>query len=94
MLGAGYGAVDSALHDQFPWKMLLTLGIVKILVTWICFSAGTPGGMFAPTLFIGAMIGGGWGGLAHLYWPLETSSTNAYVLVGMGTSSPGCFARR
>ena len=91
VLGAGYGAVDSALHEQFPWQMLLTLGIVKILVTWICFSAGTPGGMFAPTLFIGAMIGGGLGGLAHLYWPLETSSINAYVLVGMGTFFAGVF---
>jgi CIC family chloride channel protein len=91
VLGAGYGAVDSALHDQFPWHMLLILGIAKILVTGICFGAGTPGGMFAPTLFTGAMIGGGLGGLAHLYWPLETSSINAYVLVGMGTFFAGVF---
>jgi chloride channel protein, CIC family len=91
VLGVGYGAVDSALHDQFPWQMLLTLGIAKIVVTLLCFSAGTPGGMFAPTLFIGAMIGGGLGGLAHLYWPLPTSSTNAYVLVGMGTFFAGVF---
>jgi chloride channel protein, CIC family len=91
VLGAGYGAIDSALHDQFPWQMLIALGLVKILVTWMCFSAGTPGGMFAPTLFSGAMIGGGLGGLAHLYWPLPTSSTNAYVLVGMGTFFAGVF---
>lgn len=91
VLGAGYGAVDSALHGHYPWQMLLILGLAKILVTALCFGAGTPGGMFAPTLFIGAMVGGGLGGLAHLYWPLPTSSINAYVLVGMGTFFAGVF---
>jgi CIC family chloride channel protein len=47
--------------------------------------------MFAPTLFIGAMIGGGMGALAHQYWPLPTSSAGAYVLVGMGTFFAGLF---
>lgn len=90
-LGAGYDAVDSAMHDGFPWEMLLLLGAIKILTASICFSVGTPGGMFAPTIFIGAMIGGGIGGLAHLYWPLPTSSAGAYVLVGIGTFFAGVF---
>jgi CIC family chloride channel protein len=47
--------------------------------------------MFAPTLFIGAMIGGGLGGLAHEYWPFATSSAGAYVLVGIGTFFAGLF---
>ncbi len=91
ILGAGYGAVDSALHDRFPWEVLLLLGAVKLLTTALCFSSGTPGGMFAPTLFVGAMIGGGIGGLASLFWPFPTSSAGAYVLVGMGTFFAGLF---
>jgi CIC family chloride channel protein len=90
-LGAGYSTIDSALHDRFTWQILLLLGAVKILTTSLCFSTGTPGGMFAPTLFIGAMIGGGMGALAHQYWPLPTSSAGAYVLVGMGTFFAGLF---
>jgi CIC family chloride channel protein len=91
VMGAGYGAIDSALHDRFSWGMLLALGLVKILVTLLCFAAGTPGGMFAPTLFAGAMIGGALGALAQLFWPFPTSTTGAYVLVGMGTFFAGVF---
>ncbi len=91
VLGAGYSAIDSALHDRFPWELLLLLGALKMITTALCFSAGTPGGMFAPTLFIGAMIGGGIGGLAHQYWPFDTSSASAYVLVGIGTFFAGVF---
>ncbi len=91
VMGAGYDAIDNALHDEFLWRMLLILGLAKILVTTICFSSGIPGGMFAPTLFSGAMIGGGLGGLAHLYWPETVSPASAYVLVGMGTFFAGVF---
>jgi len=91
VMGAGYPAIDSALHDRYGWALLLLLGGVKIIVTLLCFSAHIPGGMFAPALFTGAMIGGGIGGLAHLYWPLPTSPASAYVLVGMGTFFAGVF---
>jgi CIC family chloride channel protein len=91
VMGAGYGAVDSALHDEFPWQMLLALGLAKMAVTAICFAAGTPGGMFAPTLFTGAMIGGGIGALAQIYWPSPVSAPGAYVLVGMGTFFAAVF---
>lgn len=91
VMGAGYDAIDFALHDRFPWNLLLLLAGAKLLVTLICFSTGIPGGMFAPTLFIGAMLGGGLGGLAHHYWPFPTTSAGAYVLVGMGTFFSGVF---
>jgi chloride channel protein, CIC family len=64
VLGAGYGPVDGALHGRYTWQILIAIGLVKMLATTACFSAGVPGGMFAPTLFIGAMVGGGLGGLA------------------------------
>ena len=91
VMGAGYGAIDSALHDEFGWRLLTVLALAKIAVTAICFAAGTPGGMFAPTLFVGAMLGGGVGALAQVYWPLPTSAPSAYVLVGMGTFFAAVF---
>ena len=91
VMGAGYGAIDGALHDEFVWQLLLMLGITKMLMTATCFAAGTPGGMFAPTLFTGAMIGGGIGSLAQLYWPVATSPPSAYVLVGMGAFFAAVF---
>jgi chloride channel protein, CIC family len=91
VLGAGYGAIDAALHDEFPWRLLLALGIAKAILTAVCFSAGVPGGLFAPTLFVGAMLGGGIGGLAAEYWPAPTSPASAYVLVGMGTFFAAVF---
>jgi CIC family chloride channel protein len=91
VMGAGYGSIDSALHDQFGWRLLAVLALVKMLVTAVCFATGTPGGMFAPTLFVGAMLGGSIGALAQLYWPLPTSAPGAYVLVGMGTFFAAVF---
>ena len=91
VLGAGYGTIDSAMHDQFPWYMLLIFGVLKVVTVALCFSTGVPGGMFAPALFIGAMVGGGFGGLTTAYSPLPTSSVGSYVLVGMGTFFAGSF---
>lgn len=91
VLGAGYSAVDGALHGQYAWAALLTIGLLKVVVTGACYSAGIPGGMFAPTLFIGAMLGGGLGALAAQFWPVPISSTSAFVLVGMGTFFAAVF---
>ena len=91
VMGAGYGSIDSALHDQFGWRLLIGLALMKMVVTAICFAAGTPGGMFAPTLFVGAMIGGSIGTIAQIHWPLPTSPPSAYVLVGMGTFFAAVF---
>lgn len=91
VMGAGYAAVDAALHSRYSWQLLLALGLVKVLVTLLCFSAGIPGGMFAPTLFAGAMIGGALGSMAEQLALFPTSTTGAYVLVGMGTFFAGVF---
>lgn len=91
VMGAGYDTINSALHGQFTWDVLLYLGLAKLLVTLMCFSAETPGGMFAPALFIGGMIGGALGGAAHRWWPYGAASAEAYLLVGMGTFFAGVF---
>lgn len=91
VMGAGYDSINSALHGQFTWQLLLYLGLAKLLVTLLCFSAETPGGMFAPALFIGGMLGGALGGAAHRWWPYGAASAEAYMLVGMGTFFAGVF---
>ncbi len=89
VMGAGYDYIDQAMHDQFAWRMLILLGIFKILATSLSFVSGTPGGMFATTLFIGAMIGGAVGGIEHHFFPWLTGSVGSYALVGMGTLFAG-----
>ncbi len=89
VMGAGYDIIDQALHDQFTWKLLALLAVFKILATSFSFSSGTPGGMFAPTLFIGAMIGGAVGGVEHLLFPHLGGTVGGFALVGMGVLFAG-----
>jgi chloride channel protein, CIC family len=69
--------------------MLALLAVLKIVATTLSFSAGTPGGMFAPTLFVGAMLGGAVGGVERIFFPTLTGSTATYALVGMGVLFAG-----
>jgi chloride channel protein, CIC family len=85
VLGAGYSIIDQALHGEFAWKLLLVLAAMKMVATGVSFLSGTPGGMFAPTLFIGAMLGGGIGAIEHHFFPSITTSVGMFALVGMGT---------
>jgi CIC family chloride channel protein len=84
VMGAGYGAIDLAMHGQFAFRMLLLLAAFKIVATTLSFSSGTPGGMFAPTLFTGAMLGAAVGSFEHHFFPSLTGSVGSYALVGMG----------
>jgi chloride channel protein, CIC family len=87
--GAGYEHIDAAIHDQFTWQMLAALAVFKLLATAASFSSGTPGGLFAPTLFIGAMAGGAVCGAARVVIPGFEGDTGLYALVGMGTLFAG-----
>ena len=89
IMGAGYDSMDQAMHGQYAWKILAILAVLKILATTVSFVSGTPGGMFAPTLFIGAMLGGAVGALERIFFPHLTGSTGTYVLVGMGVLFAG-----
>jgi chloride channel protein, CIC family len=84
VMGPGYNVIDQAMHGQFTWKFLLALALLKIVATTISFSSGTPGGMFAPTLFIGAMLGGSIGTFEKIFFPSFPISVGSYALVGMG----------
>lgn len=87
--GAGYEYIDEAMHDQYLWQTLAMLAGLKIVATVLSFSSGAPGGLFAPTLFIGAMLGGAVCGVTHIIWPGFTGSTGIYALIGMGTMFAG-----
>jgi chloride channel protein, CIC family len=89
VLGAGYDSIDQAMHDQYGWRLLAALCVVKLLATTTSFVTGTPGGLFAPTLFIGAMLGGAVCAIERMIAPGVTGPIGAYVLVGMGTTFAG-----
>ena len=89
VMGVGYDVIDQAMHGQFVWQILLALVFLKLLATTVSFSSGTPGGMFAPTLFIGAMLGGAVGAFEKHFFPHLTGTIGAYSLVGMGVLFAG-----
>jgi CIC family chloride channel protein len=89
VMGAGYEYIDQAMHGQFTWQMLAVLAGLKIIATMLSFVSGTPGGMFAPTLFIGAMLGAAVGGAEHVFLPHLSGSPGTYALVGMGVLFAG-----
>lgn len=89
VMGAGYEYMDEAMHGQFTWQLLAILAGLKILATLLSFVSGTPGGMFAPTLFVGAMLGAAVGGAEHALLPHLSWSPGTYALVGMGVLFAG-----
>jgi CIC family chloride channel protein len=89
VMGAGYDFMDQAMHDQYTWQILAALVALKILATTLSFCSSTPGGMFAPTLFVGAMLGGAVGTSERLFFPNLTGSVGTYCLVGMGVLFAG-----
>jgi len=89
VMGAGYDYIDQAIQGQFTWQMLGILAGLKILSTTLSFVSGTPGGMFAPTLFIGATLGAFVGGVEHALFPHLAISVGTYAMVGMGVLFAG-----
>lgn len=89
ILGVGYGVIDLALLGNLPFTILLVLIFVKILTTSISLGSGSSGGVFAPSLFIGAATGGAFGTIAHSLFPAISATPGAYALVGMGAVVAG-----
>jgi CIC family chloride channel protein len=84
ILGIGYGAINLALMQNLSWWLMFLLVIAKILATTITIGSGGSGGIFAPSLFIGSMAGGFFGGVVHHLFPAVTAPPGAYSIVGMG----------
>jgi CIC family chloride channel protein len=89
IMGVGYEYVDQALHSGIVFRMLLLLCFVKLAATVISMSSGNAGGIFAPSLYIGAMAGGVVGTLVHRLALFPSGDPGAYALVGMGTLFAG-----
>ncbi|MFZ7111240.1 MAG: chloride channel protein [Desulfatiglandales bacterium] len=83
VLGVGYPAIDLVLMEELSWAFMFMLIIVKILATSITIGSGGSGGVFAPSLFLGAMAGGFFGSVVHTVLPGVTASPGAYSIVGM-----------
>ncbi|MBN1882546.1 MAG: chloride channel protein [Deltaproteobacteria bacterium] len=90
VFGVGYETVDMVLSGQrIAWTFLLSLTFIKILATSITLGSGGSGGIFAPSLFIGATLGGAMGYLFQAVLPEMTAPIGAYALVGMGAMVAG-----
>ena len=84
VLGNGYEFMEKALSGELLWSMAFILIFLKIISTSVTLGSGGLGGVFAPSLFIGAMLGSAFGALVHGISPNLTASPETYALVGMG----------
>lgn len=89
VLGVGYGSIEKALLNQDVWSLVLLLVPLKILATSITIGSGGSGGILAPSLFMGAMLGEAFGFGVHYLFPQFTAPPGAYAVVGMGAVVAG-----
>ncbi|UCH93710.1 MAG: chloride channel protein, partial [Candidatus Aminicenantes bacterium] len=83
IFGIGYGAINQALYGQMAVWLLFGLIFLKILASSLTLGSGSSGGIFAPSLFMGAMTGGFFGSIVHKLFPAITAGSGAYALVAM-----------
>jgi len=89
VLGVGYGYVGDVLNGRMALNLMFLLVVLKLLAVTTSYASGNAGGIFGPALFIGAMLGGTVGTLAHHLLPSYTATPGAYALVGMGAVFAG-----
>ena len=89
IMGVGYKGVNMALMGGLSLLLLLTLGVMKIIATSFTIGSGGSGGIFAPSLYIGAMFGGVLGLLFHSTFPSIVHQPFTYALAGMAALFAG-----
>src|SRR5882724_8137721 len=89
VLGVGYGYVGEALNGRVALQLMALLVVFKLLAVTTSYASGNAGGIFGPSLFIGAMLGGALGSVTHHFLPVYTAAPGAYALVGMGALFAG-----
>lgn len=87
--GGGYGVLSSTLSSVIAVRVMLVLCVCKIAATVFSYSSGGAGGIFAPALFIGGMLGGAFGYLDYSLFHHQMNSIGAFALVGMGAVFAG-----
>ncbi len=89
VLGVGYSYVGDVLNGRMALNLMVLLVVLKLLAVTTSYASGNAGGIFGPALFIGAMLGGTVGTVAHHLLPTQTATPGAYALVGMGAVFAG-----
>jgi CIC family chloride channel protein len=89
VLGVGYAYVGDALNGAMAFKLMALLVVLKLFAVTTSYASGNAGGIFGPSLFLGAMLGGVVGTVAHHLLPAYTAMPGAYALVGMGALFAG-----
>jgi len=89
VLGVGYKHVGEALNGGMALKLMALLLVLKLVAVATCYGSGNAGGIFGPSLFLGAMLGGVVGNVANHFFPHTVGTPAAYALVGMGTAFAG-----
>ena len=84
VMDGGYGWIQAALNGKIFWGTMFLLALMKILATCCTISSGGSGGVFGPSIFMGAMLGGAFGYLGHQLAPGWVVHPNAFILVGIG----------
>ncbi|MBN1947302.1 MAG: chloride channel protein [Bradymonadales bacterium] len=84
VFGVGYETIGAALSDRLATWILVAIVFAKLLATCLTLGSGGSGGVFAPSLVLGATLGAAWGQVAHHLFPSWTATPGAYALVGMG----------
>jgi CIC family chloride channel protein len=89
LLGVGYKHVGEVLNGRMALRLMVLLLVLKLLAVATSYASGNAGGIFGPSLFLGAMLGGVVGTVAQHFLPDYVASPGAYALVGMGTAFAG-----
>lgn len=89
VLGGGHDTAYAALGGQLSLGVLLLLAVAKLAATALTAGSGNAGGLFTPSLFFGAVVGGAYGTLVHQAWPGATAGAGAYAAVGMAAVTAG-----
>ncbi len=89
VLGVGYKHVGEVLNGRMAVRLMVLLLVLKLLAVTTSYASGNAGGIFGPSLFLGAMLGGIVGNVAHGLLPTYVAAPGGYALVGMGTAFAG-----
>ncbi len=89
MYGVGYPVLGNGVAGQYTITFLLVLLVAKMFATSLTIGIGGSGGVFAPSLFVGAMLGSAFGEMMHIVAPGAAGPVGAYGLIGMGAVFAG-----
>ena len=92
--GGGFGLIPVAAAGNFSVGLLLFMFISRVITTVLCFSSGAPGGIFAPMLALGTLLGTAFGMAAAVGFPAYHLDAGTFAVAGMGALLAASCARR